>query len=296
MTAATSKTPQPDKYSAVWVSHSSISDFLECPRAYFLKNVYKDPNSNQKIQIMSPALALGQAVHEVLESLSILPTESRFATPLVERFQQVWKRVSGKQGGFFTAEQEQRFMNTGEELLRKVQANPGPLKNKAVKIAESLPHYWLSPEDGIILCGKIDWLEYLPETDSVHILDFKTSKAEEREDSLQLPIYLLLATHCQTRTVAKASYWYLRLNDEPVEKTLPDHDTAHNTVLAIAKKIKTQRKLNHFTCPNGPEGCRACKPFEAVLRGEGELIGTNSYRQLLYVLPPKSLDTESYIL
>src|SRR3989338_4517432 len=115
-----------DKYTAVWVSHSSITDFLKCPRAYFLHNIYK-------------------------------------------------KR--------------------GEEMLSYLGQNPGPLKNLAVKIKMDLPYYYLSEQDNIILCGKIDWLEYLPESDSVHIIDFKTGRGEEDKDSLQLPIYHLLVTN-----------------------------------------------------------------------------------------------------
>ena len=74
----------PDQYTAVWVSHTSISDFLQCPRAYYLKNVYKDPKTRHKIQLMSPPLALGQVVHSVLESLSILPG-SGFESPDLPR-------------------------------------------------------------------------------------------------------------------------------------------------------------------------------------------------------------------
>jgi len=46
----------------------------------------------------------------------------------------------------------------------------------------------------------VDWLEYKEETDSVRIIDFKTGKFDEDPDSLQLPIYYLLATHTQTKT------------------------------------------------------------------------------------------------
>jgi len=45
-----------EKYGAVWVSHTSINDFKKCPRAYFLKNVYKDPETNKKIKIMTHRL------------------------------------------------------------------------------------------------------------------------------------------------------------------------------------------------------------------------------------------------
>jgi len=192
----------PDKFAATWVSHSSLSDFLKCPRAYFLKNVYKDPQTNHKIQIISPALALGSAVHEVIEELSTIPTETRFKKSLIERLNSVWLKFSGEKGGFTDPEQEQRYHQRAEQMLRRVMEHPGPLTNRAVKIKEDLPQYWLSEPDNIILCGKIDWLEYLPDTDSVHIIDFKTSKSEEHESSLQLPIYNLLVHNTQQRKVS----------------------------------------------------------------------------------------------
>ncbi len=95
-----------DKYAATWVSHSSISDFLQCPRLYYLRNVYKDPKTGHKITVMKPALALGQAVHDVVESLSTLPVEQRLVVPLTKKLDVVWEKVSGKMGGFTSKEQE----------------------------------------------------------------------------------------------------------------------------------------------------------------------------------------------
>src|SRR3990167_6170588 len=84
------KEPMPgDKYTAVWVSHSSITDFVNCPRAYFLNNIYRDPVTGHKITVISPPLALGQAIHEVIETLSHLPSEKRFREPLAMRFDHV---------------------------------------------------------------------------------------------------------------------------------------------------------------------------------------------------------------
>ena len=138
-----------------------------------------------------------------------------------------------------------------------------------------LPHYWLSETDNIILCGKIDWLEYLPDTDSVEIIDFKTSRHEEQEDSLQLPIYNLLVTHCQNRAVTSASYWYLDSSDELTPKVLPDLKESEEKILKIAKRMKLQRSLGKFDCPHGENGCRACRPYEAILRGEAKFIGND---------------------
>lgn len=273
-----------DRYSAIWVSHTSLSDFVKCPRAYFLRNVYKDPKTNRKIQIMSASLALGQAVHEVVESLSIIPVQERFREPLLAKFEQAWKKISGKRGGFSDAEQERHFKQRGENMLRKVQKNPGPLAKPAVKIKEDLPQFWLSEEDNIMLCGKIDWLEYLPETDSVHIIDFKTSRYEEDGESLQLPIYHLLVHYCQQRPVTKASYWYLEQSDTLTPKELPDLIEAQEKVLQLAKQVKLARQLERFKCPQGEDGCFACQGYEAILRGEGKHVGLNDFRQDVYIL------------
>lgn len=270
-----------DKYSATWVSHTSICDFLNCPRSYFLKHVYKDPVTNHKIKLMSPPLALGQAVHEVVESLSVLPVEKRFQVPLISLFEKSWKKVSGKLGGFTSVDVEQNYKLRGEDMLIRVTNHPGPINNQAVKIKMDLPNFWLSEEENIVLCGKIDWLEYLPVTDSVHIIDFKTGKKDEDVDSLQLPIYLLLVENCQNRTVEKASYWYLQRNDDLTSCELPKSEEAFKKVIDIARKIKLARSLKKFSCPK--DGCMHCKPYEAILKNEAELVGSDEYKADVYI-------------
>ncbi|MBP9817195.1 PD-(D/E)XK nuclease family protein [Candidatus Shapirobacteria bacterium] len=273
-----------DKYSAIWVSHSSIGSFLECPRGYYLRNIYKDPKSGHKIKIVSPPLALGTAVHEVIESLSNIRTDERFKESLLEKYERAWKKVSGKLGGFFDADTEYKYKMRGQEMIERVMKHPGPVAEKAVKINMELPYYWLSEEDNIILCGKIDWLKYIEKTDSVEIVDFKTSKNEEGEDSLQLPIYNLLVHNCQKRKVDGAWYWYLGMSDELVKKELPDIVEAEKKILKIAKQMKLARQLERFVCPSGTEGCRACRPYEMVLNGSAEFVGNDEYRADVYVI------------
>ncbi len=274
----------PDKYTATWVSHTSISDFLRCPRAYYLKNVYKDPKTNHKIKLMSPALALGSAVHEVLESLSVLPKHSRFSESLIAKFDKSWAKVSGKNGGFTGAESEYKYKTRGQDMLRRVMNHPAPLSGLAVKIQMDLPQFWLSEEDNIILCGKVDWLEYLPDTDSVHIIDFKTGKAEEDPESLQLPIYHLLVNKCQKYKVTKASYWYLDSSDTLTPKELPDLETAGKNILNVARQVKLARQLERFKCPQGDDGCGVCRPMEAILRKQAEYVGVDEYKYDVYFL------------
>lgn len=275
-----------DKYTATWVSHTSISDFLRCPRAYYLKNVYRDPKTNHKIKLMSPALALGQAVHEVLESLSVLPKHSRFSESLMDKFEKAWAKVTGRKGGFTNTDTEYKYKTRGQDMIRRVMNNPGPISGLAVKIQMDLPQFWLSEEDNIILCGKIDWLEYLPETDSVHIIDFKTGKSEEDGESLQLPIYRLLVQNCQKRQASRASYWYLDNSNELTPKDLPDLETSHKKILDVARQVKLARQLERFKCASG-DGCFTCAPMEAILDKKAEFVGNDEYNADVYILNRK---------
>ncbi len=275
-----------DKYSAVWVSHSSMGDFLKCPRSYYLKNVYKNPKTGKKINIVNPALSLGSAVHEVVEGLGNFKVEERFQLNLEEEFEKAWIKFTGKKGGFLSEEEEKESKERGLAMIRRVVKNPGPLKNKTVKLKENemLPNFFLSESENIILCGKIDWIEYVPEDDSIRVLDFKTGKNEEKENSLQLPIYLLLLKNLQKRKVTGAAYWYLDKDDIPVSVILPDLKKAEDSVLLVARQVKAAREKKEFLCPRGEQGCYACKPFEAILKGEAEYLGVGEYNQELYLL------------
>lgn len=278
--------------NSVWVSYSTISTFQQCPRAYYLQSVYRHPDTGKKIKLISPPLALGSAVHAVLESLSTMPVEDRFLHPLVNRFEEEWKKYSGKKGGFKNNEQEEEYKKRGVSMIRNVVSRPGPLSELAVKINMELPSYWLSESESIKLCGKIDWLQYIPERDAVNIIDFKTSKSKGESDSLQLPIYHLLVHHCQKRKVEKAAYWYLELDDELEYVDLPDLEECHELVYMEAKKLKLARQLENFQCNEGEDGCRNCRPLESIVRGEAEHVGEDEYDAMVFVYHRDSEDFE----
>ncbi len=291
----------PDKYSAVWVSHSSMGDFLKCPRSYYLHNMYKNPKTGHKISIVNPHMSLGITVHEVLEGLAEYPADTRMNRDLLKWFDEVWQKVSGKKGGFTSNEEEQEFKSRGIEMLQNVTKDPRFLTNKCIKLKrDTMPcNFYLSEDHNIILNGLVDWIEYLPETDSLHIIDFKTGKKEESESSLQLPIYLLLCNALQKRKVTKASYWYLE-NDKIVEKELPDADTAYRDVFEIALRVKEARRLSKregeekiFVCPKGKYdsvtkegGCIHCRPYEWIINNDKqtESVGIGGFNQDMYII------------
>ena len=320
-----------DTYGAVWVSHSSMGDFLKCPRAYYLKNMYKDPKTRHKVSLVSPAMSLGTAVHEVVEGLALIKSDERFAgtqeeicARFLKRFDEEWAKVSGKRGGFATPEEEAAMKERGIAMIRRVAEHPGLLKEKTIRLKEPSnglpPYFFISKEEGIILCGKIDWLVHVPKDDSIQILDFKTGKNDEKEDSLQLPIYALLLDFVQKRPVTGVWYWYLDRSDEPEPGSLPRLDDARERVLEVARAVKAAREQaavdgpeNVFICPRKrnihkrdmqkgdtqkgaqmdmkgglddevSKGCFACESLEKVLRGEAEFVGVGEYNQDLYFL------------
>lgn len=274
-----------DKYKALWLSHSSLKDFLNCPLSYYYRNMYKNPRTGRKVAIVKPALSLGQAVHSVIDELSLLKTNERFTIPLVDRFEKKWQSITGKKGGFVSDSEEAEYKKRGYEMIEMLARHPGPLLHKALKIKESLPFFWFSDKDNMILCGKIDWLEYMEDSDSVHIIDFKTGRVEEKSDSLQLPIYYLLATNTQNRKVTKLSYWYIDRKEKPDEMELPDLAESRTKIMKIAERIKLARQLNHFKCSRDEkDGCIFCAPLKAVVDGKGVFVGLGDYREELYIL------------
>lgn len=274
------------KAPQLWVSHSKIGDFLKCPRSYFLKYEYRDPHTGNKIALASPYLSLGVAVHEVLESLTKLKSEERFNSSLIDKYEIEWSKYTGELGGFTNEIEENEFKKRGMAMIKRVMDHPGPLINKALKITspdEFPPRYLFSAEHNIYLSGKIDWIEYLPENDSMHIIDFKTGKHDEDEESLQLSIYCLLVKNLKKRNIDKVSYWYIERENEPREMPLPNLEEAYTKVLDMALKIKEMKLKRAYTCDKN--GCYACKPLEAVLQGKCKFIGSKGYQDIYISLP-----------
>ena len=274
-----------DKYKAIWVSHSSMGDFLKCPRLYYLHNVYKDPRSGNKIALVSPHMSLGVAVHNVLENLVNFPKDERLKQDLFGDYEKNWQKVSGKIGGFKNDTEEAEFKKRGEEMIQKVLENPRMLVEPTINFykGDMLPNYWLNgEEDNIILCGKVDWIEYLPD-DTLRVIDFKTGKSDEKEGSLQFPIYHLLLANLQKRKVSSAAYWYLD-RDEVQDAELLNTEESFNRVYEVAKQVKEARIKNEYFCPKGKDGCIHCNAYEKILRGDAEYVGTGEYRQDLYLL------------
>jgi len=267
--------------NAIFISPSSLADFDKCPQLYFYRNVYKSPRG-LKIQIINPSLALGQAVHDTLSRfLKLLPGQ-RNKDELFQIFDFHWQNLSGEKGGFRSLEEEKGFRERALGMLERFWGNQHFKEAEAVKIPD-FPKLELGND--LILTGKLDWLE--KNADGYHVIDFKTGK-EEREDSVQLPIYSLLAGKIVNSSQIKTSYWYLDRDDNLTSVAQVDHETTLSLLRQKGGIIKMVRQTNSFRCQSGQESCWACREMLAVAQGKGKLVSLDpvNRKQEIYILVP----------
>jgi len=262
----------PHSRKTLWISHSALSDFKNCPQLYYFKSIWRHPETNHKIQVTSPYLSLGSAVHEVIERMQTIDPEKRFTVSLEEQFKQLWGTYAGKRGGFTDLAQEEEFKERGKKMLQRVERNAEVLKGPTCQFESNFPKVRLFKEKDIILVGNIDWIEILQDG-KLHIIDFKTGKKEEAAESLQLPIYLILATYNLPEPIAKTSYWYLERDDVPVQIPLKPLKEYVPVIREKALRVEDAIAKNQFACQSGYKNCFHCRQYGAVVSGNAEHVG-----------------------
>lgn len=266
--------------NAVFISPSSLSDIEKCPQLYFLRNVYRSPRG-LKIQLINPALALGQAMHETLDQfLALMPLE-RTSDELERIFLQIWSQIQGEKGGFSNPTEEEEHKTRARAMLEKFINHPH-FKSAVKTKLPPFPKVELGND--LILTGKLDWLE--SEGSGFRIVDFKTGKNEEKDSSLQLPIYALLAREIVKSSDIRASYWYLDHDSDLVNFSLPDLDSTQKILQQKGELVKMVRQTASYSCQSGKESCWACRDILEVKNGKGKLVTLDpvNRKQEIYIL------------
>lgn len=266
--------------NAVFISPSSLADFEKCPQLYYYRNVYRSPRG-LKIQLINPNLALGQAIHDVLDQFLRLMPEQRTKDELERIFELIWGNTSGEKGGFSSVEEEESYKKRGREMLNRFWANKHFQEIEAVKIP-NFPKAELGND--LILTGKLDWVE--KDGEGLKIIDFKTGKNEEREDSWQMPIYAYLVSNVLSSKKITACYWYLDKDENLTACTLPDLEKTFGYLKQKGEIIKMVRQTNSFRCQSGKESCWACKEMLAISQGKGKLVSMDpvNRKQEIYII------------
>jgi len=266
----------------IFISPSSISAFKSCPKAYYYQQIYKNPKTGLKIQVINPKLALGSVIHDTLGQFLHTPGVVKEKDQLLNILTRYWNNISGKKGGFLSAEEENQFKDRALKMLETFWANQHFKSTDPVKMPD-FPKLDLG--DDLTLTGKLDWIEE-EGAGKYHIIDFKTGEKEERSDSIQLPTYAVLATSFLKSPQIRASYWYLDKEKELRPYNLPNLTDTLNELRKIGLIIKNSRLTNSFRCGSGLDSCWACRNFKAVVEeGRGELVSVDYNRkQEVYII------------
>jgi len=250
---------------AIYLSHTSLRDFAKCPRAYYLKNLYKDPVSGRKLHIASPYLTLGVTIHDSISwfcSQEVKPTKEE----LIQQFRKLWLKYHKKHGGFTSLDEEALFGKRGLEMLDNFYDNSKALK-PFVKPVQFPKHHLL---DDVILIGNTDYVG-LADDGTLEIVDFKTGIKDE-DTPLQLYIYAILCEANLQREVSSVAFWYLDRHSEPRQVVLDPLETTLTWLQQEAIKVKEAVTRNDWTCKKAPFLCRDCREYEALINGLGEFL------------------------
>lgn len=271
----------------LWISHSAISSFERCPHLYYLEYRYKNPKTGRRIQIINPYLSLGLSVHEAIEGLAKFSLQERKKISLCERFTKIFEEYSGVKGGFISQKKEEQFKKRGLEMMEKAEKSPF-LYKPSTSIKTNFPTVNLQG-GAVKLVGNIDWIEVLPDGEA-HIVDFKTGNGKENNDSLQLPIYSVLAQHNLDRKIKKVSYWYLQHDNQPVEQKIKNTEHYMGILQEKSLAIKNAIDDNHFPC-NYSGNCFVCKDYDKIFQGHAELVssGINGKKDIFCVFKKKDV-------
>ncbi len=255
----------------IWISYSSIVDFNNCSRLYYFKNQYRNPKTNNRVQIVNPYLSLGCAVHETIDEIINFSPSKRLKTPLIKKYDKIWKKYSGKKGGFFTESQEKEFKKRGIKMLQRFKKS-ALISKKTLKKEKDLPKTKIYKDTYLV--GSFDWVEVL-KNNNLHIVDFKTGRSQEKKSSWQLLIYQLLAQDNYERQVDKLSYCYLDKSSKLISKKSISLDDFVPKIKEKADQIEKLIKNKKFSCQSKYNRCYWCRDYESIVSGKTEYVGTD---------------------
>lgn len=254
-------------------SPSRLGMFALCPKQYHF--YYLDPVYGQmknELKRLPHNIwsfhTLGKAVHNAITLFYHSPPEQRTLKHLKEHLRETWqsevrwnkKPPLEKWGGFDSLEEERETYAQALSMLANFSqiAETGPeLEYLPTKnFRQSIEDYQnlITPlSKDFDISGKFD-LVARNKDDSLHIIDFKTSKKEDG-DYFQLRFYKLLAEENFKKPVSQASFYFLRtgnVKEFDLRKEKPEEIKAE--ILTKINQIKTTGSFD----PRPSKLCQFC--------------------------------------
>lgn len=259
-------------YSKIY-SPSKLAMFLKCPKSYhfyYLDPIYSQMKGELKRQPVNiwGFHTLGKAVHNAITLFYHLPASRRTKEGLKEQLRKTWlsevqwnkKPPLGKWGGFKNLEEEREAYAEALLMLknflkiadREPQIEYLPTEDLRRSIEDYL-NLTTSLNEDFDISGKFD-LIISGQDNSLHVIDFKTSK-KEGVDDFQIRFYKVLAEANFKKAVKKASLYFLKkgkIKEFDLEKE--ETEEIKEEIIGLIEQIKTTKSFE----PKPSKLCRFC--------------------------------------
>jgi CRISPR/Cas system-associated exonuclease Cas4 (RecB family) len=185
---------------------------------------------------------MGNHVHATLtDFFSTIPIEKRTVETIEDLLRKKWSR---SRAGFTDSEEEREYGERALGMLRRfVETQQVDVQPLMVERFHEAP-----VSENLIINGRIDRIDRLDDG-SLHIIDYKTGRAEE-SDTFQLYLYCLILSRTLTWPVSKASYLHMENGVwQTIEVQSKDKEKSRQIVLSIANKIEGETEYPVVTGP-----------------------------------------------
>jgi putative RecB family exonuclease len=208
---------------------------------------------------LRPGDTAGSLVHRVLcDFFSKLPRHERTEDRLLQIFEDGWEALAPS---YKRVPDVEEFHKAGVTQLQNF-ARGFDLKAEPYAVEAYLQ---VDVAPGITLFGRMDRIDEEPDG-TLHIIDYKTGTQPDEIDTKQLMLYAIMVEQELTRTVSKASFWYL--DDGQVWTTdleSEDKRRAFEEMLAAAREMEN---ISDFPPTIAPH-CAHCPYLKGCeVRGE----------------------------
>jgi len=263
----------------IFLSKTALADFTRCPRAYYLKNIYRTID-DMRIQIASPPLTLGSTVHDTI-FWYLQQREKPSKEETFKKYRELWRKFRLNRGGFSSVEEEAQFGKRGLKMLENFLEHSDCLEPSA----PFLKFPKLNLIENIILNGNFDFVGVC-EDGTLHIVDFKTGIHDE-EDTIQLYIYAILAESNFNKRVSRVSFWYIDRDDKPKDIVLDKLEPKIEWLKQKGLEMKKAIEEKNWVCVKEKDGilCRDCYDYQQILDGKAQyLYDDGNFNKKIYFL------------
>lgn len=228
-----------------YVSYSQINTYLNCPRQYKFKYVFKIPTPAKSY------FSFGKVIHETLKKFHKKFKDTSIASKedILNLYKESWNSE-----GYENQTQELEHYQYGEKMLINYLEIEKEENNSNIKELEK--KFYVKVDD-LVIHGYIDRIDELPEG-GLEIIDYKTSRSPKSENALkkdlQLPIYAIATQQIYNKYPEKLSIYWLRHGKKT---SISFNEDELEAVKQNIKKIVDDIKTGKFE-PNKSWNCNYC--------------------------------------